>query len=465
MPASPLAPSRVPTTPAGRSRSAPPGPRARYPGHLVLSFVQDRLGFFAEMARYGDVTEIRSRLRHIVLLNHPDDIRRMLVTEQRKFVKGEGLDRVKPLLGEGLLTSNGEFHLRQRRLVQPALHRERLAGYGKVMLDYAERRQADWEDGQTLDIHDEMMHLTLAIAGRTLFDVDVERDAHEVAEALELQLKMFSYAVLPLGQLLEYAPVPWVRRLHRARRRVDEVIARMIAERRRDGADRGDLLSMLLQAQDELGHTGGMTDRQVRDELVTLILAGHETTANALTWSWYLLSKHPAVEAKLHAELEQVLGHRAPTVADLPNLTYTRMVLAESMRLFPPAWIMERKSVQEFEAGGYTFPAGTMVLASQYLVHRDPRWWPEPERFNPERWSDPAAEASRPKFAYFPFGGGTRICVGEHFAWMEGTLVLASIAQRWRVRYEKAEAPVPEPSVTLRPRGGLVVRVERRVTG
>jgi cytochrome P450 len=347
-------------------------------------------------------------------------------------------------------------------MIQPGLHRERLAGYGRVMVDYAERMQADWEAGRTLNVHDEMMRLALAIAGRTLFDVDVEHEAQEVDEVLDLSLRMFRYAVLPLGTLLEYIPLGWVRQLHRARRRMDELIARMIAERRREGTDRGDLLSMLLQAQDELGDTGGMTDRQLRDELVTLLMAGHETTANALSWSWYLLSQHPAVEAKLHAELDAVLGGRVPTPADAPRLVYTRSVVAEAMRLFPPAWILEREVAEEFEAGGYRFSPGTMVFMSQYLTHRDPRWWPAPTRFDPDRWTPEQIEA-RPKFSYFPFGGGTRICVGEHFAWLEATLVLAAVARRWQLRYDEPHAPVPEASVTLRPRGGLRMRLEARV--
>jgi cytochrome P450 len=446
---------------SARRRSIPPGPRACYPGQLLRLLAHDKLAFFAELARHGDVSQVRFGPRRLVLFTHPDDARRVLVSEQRKFVKGEAISRTEPLLGQGLLTSQGDFHLRQRRMIQPGLHRERLAGYGQVMVDYTERMQAGWTAGQSFDVHEEMMRLTLAIAGRTLFDVDVERDAREVGEVLDLNLRMFRYAVLPLGTLLEYLPLGWIRQLHRARRRMDELIARMIAERRKDAVDRGDLLSMLLRAQDEMGHTGGMTDRQLRDELVTLLLAGHETTANALSWSWYLLSQHPAVEAKLHAELDAVLGDRIPTPADAPRLVYTRSILAEAMRLFPPAWILEREVHEEFEAGGYRFPVGTMVFLSPYLTHRDARWWPTPTRFDPDRWTPEQVE-ERPKFSYFPFGGGTRICVGEHFAWLEATLVLAAIARRWQLRYDESHEPMTDVSVTLRPRGGLRVRLEAR---
>ena len=439
-----------------------PSPQPRYPGQLLVTLVHDKLAYFAAMARCGDVSETRVGPQRIVLLNHPDDIRRVLVTEQRKFTKGRAIERTKLLLGTGLLTSEGEFHLRQRRLVQPGLHRERLGGYARVMADYTERMVARWSDGQVLDMHDEMMHLTLAIAGRTLFDVDVERDAREVAEALDLSLRLFRYSVLPFGTLLEYAPVPWIRQLRRARRQVDALITRMIAERRREGGDRGDILSMLLAAQDAEGDHRGMTDRQLRDEIVTLLLAGHETTANALTWTCYLLAQHPDVTARLEAEVDAVLGRRVPSADDAPRLTYTRHVIAEGMRLYPPAWMVERLAREDFEAGGYRIAAGTIVYTSQYLVQRDPRWWAAPARFVPERWADEAAASARPKFAYFPFGGGTRICVGEHFAWLEATLVLAAIVQRWRMIYEEPLPPEPEALVTLRPKGGLRLRLERR---
>lgn len=423
--------------------------------------VSDKLALFAGMAAHGDVTQITIGPQRVVLLMHPDDIKRVLVTQQRSFTKGRSLERTETLLGKGLLTSEGEYHLRQRRLVQPAFHRERLATYASTMVEYATRMQMGWRDGELRDAHGDMMRLTLAIAGRTLFDVDVERDAHDVEEVMELSLRMFNYSILPLGTLLEYAPLQWVRDLHGARRRMDALIYRIIAERRASGSDRGDLLSMLVAARDAEGDGAGMTDRQLRDEVVTLLMAGHETTANALTWSWYLLSQHPHVEEELHSELDRVLGGRAPTVEDYPRLPYTRAVLAESMRIFPPAWIIERSAQEDFEASGYTIGRGTLVLTSQYLVHRDPRWWDEPERFEPGRWiAEPQPE--RPKFSYFPFGAGTRICVGEHFAWMEGVLVLATLAQRWSLSYEATEPPVPDPRVTLRPRDGMPMRVRAR---
>ncbi len=443
------------------SRRRPPGPRAKYPLQFIVDLLRSRVQLFSGMARHGDIAEIRIASERVVLLSHPDDIKTLLVTNQRNFIKGRALERTKTLIGEGLLTSEGEFHMRQRRLAQPAFHRERVAAYGDVMAEYAERTAEHWRHGETLDVHDEMMYLTLGIAGKTLFGTDVEQEAKDIGEAIDLSLKMFDYSVLPLGTLMERVPLPWIHRLHAARRRMDEIIYRIIDERRRDGTDRGDLLSMLIMAQDTEGDGTGMSDRQLRDEVITLLVAGHETTAVALSWSWYLLSEHPGAEAELHAELDRVLGGRRPTAADVPQLTYTRMVFAEAMRLYPPAWILERRAVDDCEIGGYHIPGGTLVLASQYLVHRDPRWWPDPERFDPMRWL-PEAQGERPKFAYFPFGAGSRICIGEQFAWMEGVLLLATLAQRWRLRHDPTHPVALEPRVTLRPKYGMRMQLTRR---
>ena len=440
----------------------PPGPRQRFPGQFIRPLATDRLGFFAEMARHGDVSQIIPRPgMSIVLLMNPDDIQRLLVTKQRSFLKGPSLGLTRELLGNGLLTNEGDAHLRQRRLVQPAFHRERVATYATIMAELADRRLGSWRDGATIDLHEEMMHLTLAVACRAFFDADVEKEAKVIGEALDLYLRLFGYAIFPFGIYVQHLPIPWVRRMHRARAQMDDFIQRLIDERRVDAAERGDLLSILIAARDTATDGVGMTDRQLRDEIVTLMLAGHETTANALTWTGYLLSQHPEVEEKLQGEVDDVIGNRLPDAADFQHLTYTRAVLSESMRLYPPAWILERYSVADFQAGGYTIPRGSIILASQFLVHRDPRWWPEPLQFRPERWLEDEVE-KRHRYSYFPFGGGTRICVGEHFAWMEGTLVLAMIASRWRLRYDRTKAPVPEPLVTLRPKGGLPVRVLAR---
>ncbi|HEY1951440.1 MAG TPA: cytochrome P450 [Gemmatimonadaceae bacterium] len=442
---------------AQKSEIQPPGPRQRFPGQMILEFARRRLPFLVESAqRYGDVVLFRVGNERIYLFNHPDLIRDLLVTNQKNFTKSRALVRAKKVLGEGLLTSEGEFHLRQRRLAQPAFHRDRIAAYALSMVDYADRVRLRWTANRSIDIHDEMMKLTLAIVARTLFSADVENEATEIGEAISSTFAVFNIGVLPFSELLEKLPLPYMKRFNAARARLDETIYRIIDERRAGGEDKGDLLSMLLLAQDTEGDGGGMTDTQVRDEAMTIFLAGHETTANALSWTWYLLSQNPEAESRLHQEVDALSGS-VPGPGDLSRLSYTRMVLAESMRLYPPAWAVGRRAIDDFEAGGYRIPARSMVLASQYIMHRDPRFHPDPERFDPDRWL-PAAASARPRFSYFPFGGGTRICIGEQFAWMEGILLLATIAQRWKLRYVGDAPPEIEPRITLRPRGAMMMR-------
>ncbi|MDQ3811021.1 MAG: cytochrome P450 [Chloroflexota bacterium] len=420
---------------------------------------RDPLHFFMTLARdYGDIAGFRLGPERVVLLNHPDHIKAVLVTDAWNFLKGRGLERAKRLLGEGLLTSEGEFHRRQRRLAQPAFHRQRVATYGTVMTRFGERARERWRDGDTLDVHAEMMALTLEIVGRTLFDADVGPEAAEIGQALTATMELFDTAMLPFAELLDRLPLPWDRRFERARARLDATIYRLIDERRASGDDRGDLLSMLLLAQDVEGDGGRMTDRQLRDEALTIFLAGHETTADALTWTWYLLSQHPDVEAMLHAEVDTVLRNRLPTADDLAQLHYTRQVLAESMRLYPPAWLLGRRALAEYRIGGYMLPARTLVLLSQYVTHHDARFFPEPFTFDPGRWT-PEAQAARPRFSYFPFSAGPRGCIGEQFAWMEGILLLATIAQRWRFRLARGHPITLHPSVTLRPAHGMWMTV------
>ncbi len=440
-----------------------PGPPRRFPGGHLLAMRRDPLAFLTRLSReYGDVARFRLGPVELHLLNRPDFIRDLLVTDAAAFHKGRGLERAKRLLGEGLLTSEDPVHLRQRRMIQPAFHHERIAGYGEVMVEHAERLAHRWQDGETRDVSLEMSRLTLSIVGRTLFDADVESEADEIGEALTTAVTLFGRTVtLPYFHILDRLPLPSNRRFEKAKARIDATIARMIAERRRSPAGRSDLLSLLIAASDPEGDGGKMTDAQVRDEAVTIFLAGHETTANALNWTWYLLSRNPEVEEKLHGELDAVLGGCAPGVADLPKLAYTEMVLAESMRLFPPAWIIGRRALGDYEVGGYDVPKRSIVVASQWVTHRDPRYFPVPERFDPERFR-PEAKAARPKFSYFPFGGGPRVCIGEGFAWMEGVLLLATLARRWRLRLEPGQAIAPAPSITLRPKHGLRMTLGRR---
>ncbi|MBZ5677451.1 MAG: cytochrome P450 [Acidobacteriia bacterium] len=437
-----------------------PGPK----GHLLVGvlpeFRKDPAGFLETMAReYGDVVYIPLGRQHIYYLGHPDAIRDVLVTHQNKFKKSRMLERARVLLGDGLLTSEGEHHRRQRRLVQPAFHRDRLAGYGAVMVERTAVVRDQWQPGQPFDVLQEMMRLTLAIVAKTLFSTDVDSEADDIHAALTEVFGLFEIILMPFSEILEKLPLPSVRRFKRARQRLDETIYRLIAERRAQGGDAGDLLSMLLLAQDEEG-SGGMTDKQVRDEALTLFLAGHETTANALTWAWYLLSQNPEAEATFHAELDRVLGGRLPSFEDLPQLRYTESIFAETLRTFPPAWGIGRRALEDFPVGEFVIPARSVVLMSPYVVHRDPRWFPDPTSFRPERWLE--EHPTRPKFAYFPFGGGARVCIGERFAWMEGTLLLAAIGQRWRLRLERGHRVETHARITLRPKYGMRMIADRR---
>jgi cytochrome P450 len=444
----------------------PPGP-GELAGLVALALSRDRLQMLCGLVRrYGDVVFFTGGGVPFAILNHPDYVRDVLVTRDRLFHKGVGLERARLLLGSGLLTSEGDFHARQRRLLLPAFHRERIAGYASTMVEYACARADRWREGDTLDVAVEMTRLTLAIAGKTLFDADVEASASEIGSALSDALATFNLALLPFGDRLIHLPIPPAWRFKRARARLDAIVYRLIAEHRAGGRVGADVLSMLVAAHDEGSDRSAMTDEQLRDEALTLLLAGHETTANALTWTWYLLSQHPEAETRLHAELATVLAGRPPDAADLVNLPYTRAIVAESMRLFPPAYLVGRRALVPYAVPGtdYVLPPRTVVLLAEYLLHRDARFWDEPERFLPERWTGKgeAAAPARHRFAYFPFGAGPRICIGEHFAWMEGTLLLATIAQRWKLRLVSGHRVEPQPIITLRARYGMRMTVERR---
>lgn len=435
-----------------------------YPLTNWLNFARlqtNRLGFVCAMAAKGDLVATRLGPYQMYFVSDPDCIKEILVTQARKVVKGRGLERTKRMFGEGLLTSEGELHLRQRRLSQPAFHRQRILNYGTAMVDFARRYVESLQPGEFRRLDRDLMRLTLAIAGKTLFDSDIERDAAEVGQALDAFMSSFQFLMLPFLEYLEKLPLPPVRRLRESVATLDRIIYQMIAERRQSGRDHGDLMSKLLAAQDEQGDGGGMTDRQLRDELVTQMLAGHETTANGLAWTLYLLSQYPACEARLHAELDAVLGGRAPTPADLPRLNYTEKVFAESLRLYPPAWVIARRVVEPLQLGAHTLPVNSMAVMSPWVVHHDPRLFPAPNRFDPERFT-PEAKAARHRFAYFPFSAGPRNCIGEGFAWAEGVLVLATLTQRWKFRLAAGQRVAPEPLITLRPKYGMRMQVHPR---
>jgi cytochrome P450 len=440
----------------------PPGPSPESWTASFKDYSRDPLGYMPKLVRdYGDIVTMRYYNFRVYFVSHPDYIEQVLVTHNRKFIKGRILRKNKQLFGNGLLTSEGDFWLRQRRLAQPAFHRTRVASYADTMVRYAERLQAEWKGGEERDIHADMMRLTLQIVAKTLFDADVDREARKVGLALEAIMELNSdFRKLILTP--KWLPTPRNIRATIATRRLDKIIFRFIEERRVSGKDSGDLLSMLLAARDDDGSR--MTDRQLRDEAITIFLAGHETTANALSWTWMLLSQNPAVEAKLHAELDAVLARRTPALDDLPSLRYTGHVITESMRLYPPAWGMARIAIEDVEIGGYPIPKGCGVSLAQWVVHRDPRWFDAPEEFRPERW-DGDLMKRLPRFAYFPFGGGPRQCIGNNFAVMEATLLLATIAQRFRIRLVEGRPLVPMPSITLRPRSGVWGKIDSRVSG
>jgi cytochrome P450 len=439
----------------------PPSQKPNLIGGHFRKFRSDPTGFLTVQSRLGDVSYFRMGSQPGYFLNHPDLVRDLFVVNAHKFIKGRALQRAKNLLGHGLLTSEGEFHLRQRRMIQPAFHRARIAEYTKSMVEFAERMSQGWRDGDVRDIDQEMMHLTLQIVGRTLFTANVEDDADDVGQAMTTVSKLFDFLLLPYSEWLQKLPLPQARSFNRARDTLNAVIYGIINERRRSGEDTGDLLSMLLAARDE-DDGGSMTDVQVRDEALTLFLAGHETTSNALTFTWYLLSQNPDKAAKLRKEIDRVIADRLPTIDDLPNLKYTEAVLAESMRLFPPAWAIGRLTIEEHEFGGFTIPKGALVLVSPYVAGRDPRYWQEPGEFIPERWESQSVKEAGQKNIYFPFGGGVRRCIGESFAWTEGILLLATIGRRWSLSLAPGQKIGLQPLITLRPKYGMRMRVEVR---
>ncbi len=441
----------------------PPGPKGAPVVGSILELRRNPVDFLMRAAQtYGDIVYFKLGTQEVFLLNDPELIKEVLVTNSKNFIKSRGLQMAKSVLGEGLLTSEGDFHHRQRRLAQPAFHRQRIAGYAEVMVQIGAQLRARWQDGDTLNIAEEMMRVTLAIVAKTLFDADVESEAKDIGDSLTAVMKMFDRVTLPFPQLINKLPLPSNFRFVKALQRLDNTIYRIINERRKSGEDRGDLLSMLLLAQDEEGDGTGMTDKQVRDECMTLFLAGHETTANALTWTWYLLSQHPDVEARFHDEIDSLLSGRMPNFEDVAKLKYTTMVFAESMRLYPPAWTLGRQVLNDYPLGKFVARKGAIILMSPYVMGHTARYYPEPFTFDPQRWTE-AAQAARPKFSYFPFGGGSRLCIGEPFAWTEGALLLATIAQRWQMRLVEGHRVEPRPIVTLRPKYGMNMTLKKRV--
>lgn len=411
----------------------PPGPKPRYPGELLIAMQRDTSAFLTRLAReYGDAVSFQIGPYRLVLLNHPDLIREVLVTQQRNFIKGIGQRQAKLMVGQGLVTSEGELHLRQRRLIQPLFHRQHLATYWDSIAEEITRACQDWQAGETREITRDMWELTLNIIARTMLNADVHAEADEINRMLADLLRFFNPAVLFLVNRLARVPAPLASRYALARARFEDKVYR-------NGGGTSELVKRLTAANPGAEHL-------VHDEVVTLFLAGVGATSDMLSRTFYLLSQCPEVHERLRAEIAAVVGDTLRP-ADLDRLVYTRQVLMESMRLYPPNWAIDREPLADCEIGGYLIPAGSTVLLSQWVMHRDPRFYPDPLRFNPDRW-DPEHKPRNPEFAYFPFGGGLRICIGEPLAWMIGLMTLAMIAPRWRLRL------APNHRVDLRPHLG-----------
>jgi cytochrome P450 len=446
---------------ADRAVRAAPGPRGATLLRVLVALTRDPLGGLVRITRdYGDVVHLPLGHRRFHLVAHPDDVARVLHENHRNYGKGtRSYDKVRTLMGDGLVTSEGEAWRRQRRLVQPAFHHRQVAGFATAITDLTAEMLAGWraraEGAEPLDVAAEMTRLTLRIVGHTLFGEELGDGHRPLGEAVAVALghtARRAEAVLDLGDL----PTPGRRRFRRAVAQLDALVFRLIEERRGGRTDGHDLLSLLLAARDE--ETGsGLGDTELRDQVLTLLLAGHETTATALTWTSYLLARHPPMQERLRHEVVEVLGERAPTHDDLGALPYLRMVLQESMRLFPPIWLIERRAQGEDVLGGCAIPAGTTLALSQYVTHRHPRFWDEPERFDPDRFL-PERVAARPRGSYFPFGGGPRACIGAGFAMMEAQLILAMLVRHFRLDPVAGQRVACLPGITLRPRGPVWIR-------
>ncbi len=457
-------------TAAGNVRSSRGAqPKYRFPPGLQRNLVwlalrklrpANPIILFQELTReYGDVVHYKVGWNHIVFLNHPEYIREILVVQNDNFIKERTVRRSKMLLGEGMITAEGAQHRMQRQVAQPAFHRQRIPEYAATMAREAVRERDGWRHGEQRDIALDMMRLTLNVVAGTLFATDLRDEVAELADAINRIMGLYNFLVmLPAAEWLVHVRPPGLAAFVRARKRIDAVVYRMIEAHRQERSDRGSLLDMMLAASPD---RTSESEKSLRDQVITIFLAGYETVANALSWTWYLLSQNPECERRFHEEIDRELQGRTPTFDDIPRLRYAEMVFAESMRLYPPAWAMGRYARKDFQLGEYFLPAKTTVLTSQFITHRDARFFPDPLRFDPERFT-PEAKARRAKFTYFPFGAGVRQCIGESFAWMEGILLLATIGQKWKLSLVPAQIVEPEPLITLRPKYGMRMKVELR---
>jgi cytochrome P450 len=442
----------------------PPGPAGFVPGGQAWNLARDPLGFLSGVARkYGDISYFTLGANRVYFVNNPEYIWEVLVTQRARFEISKMRLRLEPALGTGMLTSRGELHARQRRLMLPVFRKSRIESYAGIMADYSLRTRERWRDGEEINATEEMMKLAMALAAKALFGHDIEDDSEDVSRNLSILLDFFARLMSPLLQLSLKLPLPSTLRVRKALREMDAVIYRMIELRRKNPLGGEDLLSLLVQAKDDETNTY-MTEKQLRDEIFTLLMAGHETTANVLGWTVYLLGRHPEVDARIHAEVASVMSGRARLeAADMDRLPYTRMAITEAMRLYPPAWFVGRTALEDAVVGGYTIPQGASVLMSQYVMQRDGRYFDDPGVFRPERWTRGFQE-SLPRGAFFPFSAGDRHCLGEGFAWQEALLVLATLIERWRFELVPGQDIGTSPSITLRPNAGIRMIVRKRLT-
>ncbi len=442
----------------------PPGPSGHFLTGSIPEFTRDTLAFLLDARKYGNLVSFLFGPFRAYIVSSPEYVHQVLVDDADKFYKPNGVKiATRPVIGNGLFINDGESWKRQRRLVQPAFHTKRIGAYAQVMVEHAQALIDQWQSGQVYEIDHEMTRLTMGIVSKTLFDADVSGEANEISAAVTVALQGVNARVDHLINIPEWVPTPEHIRFQRAIQRLDTLIQRFIDERRKSGEDKGDLLSMLLLAQDE-NDGGTMDDRQVRDEAMTVFGAGHETTASALMWTWYLLSQHPEVEAKLLEELDVVLGGRTPELADLPKLAYTEMIIKEAMRLYPPAWSITRQAIADVQIGGFTIPKGSVVIVNIYGMHHDARYFADPDRFDPERFR-PENEKNIPKYAYIPFGGGPRVCIGNAFAMMEAKLIVATIAPHFHLALAPTQQVTPQRVFTLRAKYGMkMIAAEREKT-
>lgn len=436
-------------------------PPKKVPGGLTLNFRRNPIRALNESARkFGELSYMNLGVTKFYLLTSPPEIKKILDVDHRIFLKGPTLQKWKAILGDGLISSEGELHHRDRRLIVPAFHKAKISSYADVASVETEKMMGRWKEGALVDAHREMASLTLTVVAQCLFSTDIGDELDPVARAMAKAVDYYDRMAAPGGKLMGKIRLSESRNYDAAERHLISVVEKIIAKRRASGKDEGDMLSMLLNAE-KMGE-GVMTDRQVRDETITFLLVGHETTAVLLTFAWYLLSMYPRTAEKLHAEVDEVLdGGRVATYADIPRLQYTNKVLTESLRIFPPIWAIGRRPTRDYRIGDYMIPAGSMVMMSQMVNHHDPHYYQRPERFDPDRWT-PEMKAKLQKYSYFPFGGGPRTCIGEPFAWMEGTVILASIARRWQLEHDPKHKVVLAPKITLRPKDGMWMRTLSR---